>query len=71
MHRRPENFMSDPTYDPVEIHANPIWRVAFVISECLNDKSPIGWSNYIWVSQAIIDGAMKKVLRLQTERNVL
>ncbi len=43
----------DPTYDRAAINANPIWRTAFVISECLNDNAPLGWGRYIWIAEAI------------------
>ncbi len=46
--------MTDPTYSKTEINANKVWKTAFIISECLNDAAPIGWSKYIWVAEAII-----------------
>jgi hypothetical protein len=45
---------SDPTYDLITINKNPVWRVAFVISECLNDTAPLGWGSYIWVAEKIV-----------------
>ena len=43
--------MMDPTYNPDEIKSSPVWYAAWVMSECLNDSAPIGWSNYIWVAE--------------------
>lgn len=47
--------MDDPTYNRAEIDKNPTWKIAFVISECLNDSAPLGWSKYIWVAEQIIN----------------
>lgn len=49
--------MSDPTYDRQEIDKNPIWRAAFIISECLNDAAPLGWGRYIFVADALAKDA--------------
>lgn len=38
--------MADPTYDKTEIEKNPEWRLAFILSEIMNDGAPIGWSKY-------------------------
>lgn len=46
--------MTDPTYDKSKINANPVWKIAFVLSECKNDSAPIGWGNWIWVAEAVI-----------------
>lgn len=45
--------MSDPTYVREEINANPVWRTAFILSECLNDRAPIGWGKYIWIAEQV------------------
>lgn len=37
----------DPTYVRAEIDANPVWKLAFYLSELRNDDAPIGWSRYI------------------------
>lgn len=37
----------DPTYNPEEINANPVWKRAFQLSELENDNAPLGWSKYI------------------------
>lgn len=42
--------MNDPTYVRDKIDANPVWAVAFVLSEMFNDAAPIGWSKYIWAA---------------------
>lgn len=39
--------MPDPTYVKSEIEANPVWELAFTLSEIQNDNAPIGWSKYI------------------------
>jgi hypothetical protein len=39
--------MDDPTYVREEIDANPIWKLAFKLSELENDEAPIGWGEYI------------------------
>jgi hypothetical protein len=46
--------MTDPTYDREQINKHPVWRIAFGLSECLNDGAPLGWSRYIWVAEALI-----------------
>ena len=40
-------LFNDPTYDSREIEANPVWKLAFEMSERENDSAPLGWSNYI------------------------
>lgn len=45
--------MNDPTYNKPDIDDNPVWKLAFLLSELDNDNAPIGWSEYIRVSQAI------------------
>lgn len=45
--------MNDPTYIKAEIEKNPLWKLAFDISEVLNDRAPIGWSKYIWVAECL------------------
>lgn len=39
--------MNDPTYVKSEIEANPEWKLAYSLSEMLNDNAPIGWRKYI------------------------
>jgi len=51
--------MKDPTYDMAEISKNPAWAMAFIISECLNDNAPIGWSGFVWVAEEIIKAQKK------------
>ena len=38
---------NDPTYDRAAIDANPVWALAFTLSEIMNDGAPIGWARYI------------------------
>lgn len=37
----------DPTWNREAINKNPIWKAAFIMSECHNDGAPIGWGKYI------------------------
>ncbi len=45
---------SDPTYDRDRINANPVWELAFVLSEMQNDNAPLGWGRYIWVAESLM-----------------
>ena len=47
--------MSDPTYVKEEIDANPEWKLAFLLSEIMNDGAPLGWSKYIWIAKCLLD----------------
>lgn len=47
----------DPTYDELEIEANWVWRIAFLLSELYNDNAPLGWSKYIPAAEKAIDTA--------------
>lgn len=46
--------MPDPTYDRSEIDANPVWELAFALSEIRNDNAPIGWSKYIVTAECLL-----------------
>ena len=46
--------MIDPTYVQAEINANPVWELAFVLSEIENDCAPIGWSRYIGTAECLL-----------------
>lgn len=46
--------MPDPTYVKKTIEANPVWDLAFVLSEISNDNAPIGWSQYITVARCLL-----------------
>jgi hypothetical protein len=39
--------MSDPTYEKELIMRDPVWELAFIMSEIMNDNAPIGWGKYI------------------------
>lgn len=39
--------MNDPTYDKEVIDRNGVWKIAFTLSEMVNDMAPIGWSKYV------------------------
>lgn len=60
--------MPDPTYDRAEIDSDPVWKAAFIMSECFNDDAPIGWSKYIPVAHFVIalssmkDGERKSMI---------
>lgn len=47
--------MNDPTYVKNEIEANPIWKLAFRLSEVDNDNAPIGWGRYISLARWLIE----------------
>lgn len=47
--------MNDPTYNKDEIKKNPIWELAFIISEIRNDMAPIGWNNYIYLATNLLN----------------
>ena len=43
----------DPTYETSLVEANPVWKLAWVLSEIDNDMAPCGWGNYIKIAQSI------------------
>jgi|GEM_PF-6931534 len=45
----------DPTYQMEIINANPIWKLAFWISEITNDNAPLGWHKYIFLATCILN----------------
>lgn len=47
--------MNDPTYVKKEIDNNPVWELAFSLSEMQNDNAPIGWAKYILLAGLILD----------------
>ncbi len=51
---------SDPTYEQDQIDANLIWRVAFILSEILNDNAPIGWGRYIYAAERLNELSLLK-----------
>jgi hypothetical protein len=46
--------MTDPTYIKTEIDANPVWKLAFWMSEIDNDNAPLGWGRYRVLAQALL-----------------
>ena len=46
--------MADPTYDREAIKANPVWDLAFTLSEIQNDNAPVGWNKYIYVAERLL-----------------
>ncbi len=53
--------MNDPTYNRKEIDKHLIWKMAFIMSECLNDNAPLGWSKYIYVAEQVVKGTTEYV----------
>lgn len=47
--------MTDPTYDTERIKLDPIWYLAFRMSEVDNDNAPIGWFKYIHLARYVLD----------------
>ena len=47
--------LPDPTYDKKEIEKDPVWKLAFWMSEVHNDNAPIGWSKYISLADYLLD----------------
>lgn len=46
--------MMTPTYDKAAIDANPVWQLAFSLSEIMNDNAPIGWGKYIGTAECLL-----------------
>jgi len=46
--------MQDPTYNKHDIDKNPIWQLAFSMSEIENHNAPIGWGKYINLASGIL-----------------
>ncbi len=44
----------DFTYDMEVIKTKPEWQLAWVMSEVMNNRAPIGWSKYIPHAQNIL-----------------
>lgn len=56
--------MNDPTYVQSEIDANPVWQLAFSLSEIQNDHAPLGWGRYIYVAECLLNNyEIKRKLR--------
>lgn len=47
--------MGDPTYIQEEIEANPVWHLAWSLSEIENANAPIGWSKYCHTAQCLLN----------------
>ena len=52
--------MIDPTYIKEKIDRNPVWKLAFQLSEIDNDNAPIRWSRYIPMAQYVIENYASK-----------
>lgn len=46
--------MADPTYDAFRISENPVWLLAWTLSEIQNDNAPLGWGKHIHVAERLI-----------------
>lgn len=44
----------DPTYVTEEIQRDPVWKLAFEMSELDNDHAPIGWGQYINLARMLL-----------------
>ena len=53
--------MNDLTYDRKIIDLNPVWKLAFIISEIENDNAPIGWGQYISLAGNLIANGYAQV----------
>lgn len=60
--------MSDPTYSKAEIEANPVWHIAWVLSEIRNDSAPLGWGSYITTAECLLDAFEIKPKRQPPKR---
>jgi len=47
-------YKGDPTYRKEEIDKNPVWELAFSLSEMQNDNAPMGWGRYIYLAEMIL-----------------
>lgn len=47
-------IIQDPTYIKSEIETNPVWALAFWLSEIDNANAPIGWGKYILMARALL-----------------
>lgn len=47
--------MSDPTYNIEQIRSKPEWHLAWVLSEIMNDRAPIGWGSYIFAAECLMN----------------
>lgn len=61
--------MADPTYDTEAIKHNPVWELAFSLSEILNDNAPIGWGRYIVAAECLL-ARYEMTLKDQPQRPV-
>ena len=59
--------MGDPTYNAEEINKNPVWQLAFSLSEIQNDNAPLGWARYIFVAECLL--AIYKVEKYHNGRS--
>ena len=60
--------MPDPTYVPARISENPVWKIAFTLSEVANNKAPVGWSEYIPLAEKVIEEAKHAIQEPKDQR---
>lgn len=46
--------MNDPTYVKSQIDDNPVWALAFRLSEVDNDAAPVGWFRYCHLARWLL-----------------
>ena len=49
-----EEVIKDPSYDRTQINSNPVWELAFSLSEIMNDEAPFGWVKYIATAECLL-----------------
>lgn len=52
---RPVIMTPDPTYVREQVEGNPIWKLAWTLSEVDNDNAPIGWGQYIPMARWLLE----------------
>lgn len=55
----PVHLTQDPTWVKADIDANPIWKLAWEMSEVDNDNAPIGWGTYIPLARWVLDNYVR------------
>lgn len=58
----------DPTYARDLIDKNPVWKLAWRMSELANDHAPIGWSRYVPIAQQSLDNAREVLAKIENLR---
>lgn len=61
--------MNDTTYVNKEINKNPVWHIAWLLSEMRNLNAPIGWSVYIPDAELILEHYSVKLKKIKPKRS--